>query len=285
MLVVFTPTYRFGGLAEQAWALKQQSYTNFVWVIGDDLYEERKDIVGRELKRMGLNHVHFRPKPKPEGYFSNLPAIYNEGIELAVEMGCELFISLQDHIWVPKDGLECFLRMHRLMPRDLLTGLTSITKDPYPGDIHDPRGLWTIFEEPFRGMPKEYWWEDSRKTDNYPGQTGYVEGNPVEWEQNWAATPSYILHAGIRFDESYGEHIAYENQEFAWQCFLGLGARIMIDMDNEALSFPHKQYWPEHEEEGLPHALANKEMHELRYGERQAEFLQERLIREGKLPA
>lgn len=265
-VAVITPTYRYGGLGEQFACLQRQSHRIQTWIIADDLYEQRADLV--KFKTAGANFevVHFEPDPKPAGYFSNLAGIYNMMLDRAEFSEAELIVSLQDHFWIPKDGIARFVAATVLHPNDLVTGLASIAKQPGPELVTHPDGMWTLFDEVYDLPPgPDMWWEDVRK-DYYPGEGALCRANPVEWELNWASVPGRHVKAGTRFDPEYGRGIAIENQDFAWQCFLDHDAMVILDKENHALGFNHKRYWPEQEQEGLPMTEINKEYHNRKWG-------------------
>lgn len=235
-----------------------------VWVIGDDLHGQRESLA-RWKSLIPL--IHFQPRPKPEGYFSDLAGIYNQMIEAALDWGAELIVSLQDYFWLPEDGLARFVELNRQVDgRGLYTGAASLMNDPPPSTVVQPTGGWTVYADSFDGrMPTDFFWRDCR-LDNHAGQPDPVQVSPVEWELNWAAWPAWMCREGLRFDEEFGRGIAYENQDFAWRAFFTYEALCYMDKENHARGLPHKQYWPEQEQEGLPHALSNKDLCDAKWG-------------------
>lgn len=264
-VAILTPTNKPGGLDVNHASLSKQGVDDLLWVIGDDLYDRR---AAQVRHYSALETVHFKPRPKPEGFYSDLAGIYNQMIERALEWDADVMVSMQDYFWLPDDALRRFIAdIEQTEHKHLITGAASLMNDPPPELVDDPQGGWTVFEELYDGsMPTDFFWRDCR-IDNHPQDQGLIQVPPVEWELNWAAWPAWMCEQGLRFDEEFGRHIAYENQDFAWQAYLMYDALCYMDTESHARGLPHKQYWPHHEEEGLPHALANKELCEAKWGD------------------
>lgn len=261
---VLTATCRHGGLDVSFNSMMAGTVKPDVWVIADDLYEERWEEVDDRTHDSGIEVVHYRPRIKPDGYFSDLAGHYNAMTKHAIERGCELAISLQDFIWVPERGIEKYVTHYEQNELALVSGLCSHTQDPAPDTVTNWQGGWSLWDEPYQGPPKEIYWLDVRG-GFYP-QDQIVSSDLMHWELNWAAWPLSIqTEHDIWYDESYGQGIAYENQQLAMDVFLRLDRTPLIDVSNHALSLPHKKYWPDEEARGLPHALANKDRHERKY--------------------
>jgi len=263
--VVITPTYRWGGLGEQYACLLHQTHRIHAWVIADDLYDERADIVKMRTANANFDVIHYKPPPKPQGFFSDIGGLYNQLLDTADDLDAQLIVSLQDHFWVPNDGIARFVEATILNPGALVTGLASLALTPGPDRIGLPEGKWTLFpEQGGGGWPDkpgpEMWWEDVR-IGYYPDEGRLCRSNPVEWELNWASIPGEHVSAGTRFDPEYGRGISLENHDFAWQCFLDHDSMVILDKENHAIGFPHKLYWPEQVEEGLPMTEVNREYH------------------------
>jgi hypothetical protein len=257
-VAVVTATKRFGGLDVTYEALRRQTYKDFVWILMDELYYDRRYLVADKAKDLSVHMLEPHPRP---GYYSNLPAIYNRAGRLAKNIGCELIVSLQDYITIPSDGIEKFVDLQKSSesPR-LFTGLCSMMASPGANSVYDPRGLWTVFHDPYY---PETWattveWPDVRG-GMYPE---LMECSPIAWEMNWAAYPVGLPP----FDESYGEHIGHENQQFAWQAFLKADVRSYIDPTNHAYSLPHRHYFPDEWAEQQGHREKNMTLHKERYG-------------------
>jgi hypothetical protein len=144
-VAVVTPTMRYGGLAEQYAHLLRQTRQPDYWIIADDLWEKRYARVFAETSNSPFKVVHYLPRPKPEGYFSDLAGIMNESLDLCAEFEADLIISLQDYIWIQDDGIERFVDLFRgPCEGDLISGLTSHADVPTLDDVVDINDPWTI---------------------------------------------------------------------------------------------------------------------------------------------
>lgn len=268
--VVFTPTKRYGGLAEQYHSLFRQNMYDFVWVIADDLYDERADVVAENCKDIEV--LHYKPVEKPPGYWSNLAAIYNEGFDHAQRIGADVFISLQDYIILP-GGVLGMMVCDVEETGSLVTGLVSYSDVPSLGDVVDPEGLWTIFGEPYTGFPSTYSWQDVRGTSGvykpdtlqHTGVRPNSVGSIVDWELNWAGIPGEFIRDGIRVDPKYGEGIGYENQDFAWKVYLDYDKTPFINTANHVVSLPHTIYDPIERADYGVYSEMNRARHHAKY--------------------
>lgn len=258
---IFTPTCRYGGVDVTLASVQRQTEKDCTWIVSDDLADKRPEMWEAISNRVDL--IWGKSPDRREGDYRNLAASYNAAVELALEdPDAVLFITLQDYIWVAEDGVARFLQVNEKNPRSLLTGLCSITADPYPEEVLDRENPYSLFKEPYKDKPREIDWLDCR--------TQYCNdirpGNHHEWEANWAAVPMILLREGLRWDREYDKGVAYENQDLAIQAITNFGSNILIDCENHALSLPHKKYFPE--EEQRDGTMNNKEWHEKRWRER-----------------
>lgn len=247
-LAVFTPTYRPGGLDVLEASLMRQTFKNFVWIVSDQRFLRRGETWKEIMERVPFE-ILFMNREIEEGNKRNLCAMYNAAADFVAANDFNMLVSLQDYIYVPEDGLEKFVAVNKLFPNDLLTGVTHISREPFPNKIVDLGGDYTIFAEPYADKPKHFSWKDVRVSELYvvgddilPVQTGH-------WEANWAALPKNILEAGIRWDNAYDKGIAYENMDFAQQANKNLGTKVILDKTNVAISLPHKDYFGGEREE------------------------------------
>jgi hypothetical protein len=246
-IALFLPTCRFGGLDVFEASIKRQTVKPDVIFVADS--KERIDA----WEQVALNidqKIHLLYPQKNLGDIRNLAKAYNEAAFNSVKSECDLFISLQDYIWIPEYGIERFSYLHQKDPNALLTGITHISKDPLPKKIDNINGDYTIFKKPFYGKPKEIDWFDVRSTDMYNLEDVEVyQVYPEHWEANWAAVPVDMFRRGIKWDTTFDKGIAYENQDFAKQCNKETGCAVLMDTKNVAISLPHKKYWISEEAE------------------------------------
>src|SRR3989304_5545999 len=259
MIAVFTPTRRFGGLDLTISSLARQTYEDFTWLVQDELLGTRLGVYDMATIRHGIS-VDFLMTPKRPEKYRNLAAAYNQAAQRAIEIGANYLVSLQDYIWVPHDGLEMFLEVHDVVPKALVTGLTSHSEKPTKDDIANIKGAYTIFKEPLTSKPEGISWHDVRELDLYPEENiKTIKCKPDHWEANWASIDMEVIRDGLRWDEDYDIGVAYENMDFAFRAFKA-GATCVLDKRNHAISLPHRTYFEGEEEEIKEHS--NRIMYE-----------------------
>jgi hypothetical protein len=259
-IAVCVPTYRPGGIDIIGASLNRQTVKPDLVFIADTLHRDKSwalELI--DFKKIWYINWIIKPENK-----RNLCASYNIAARQSLKEQCDLFISLQDYIYLPRNGIERFVKIHEANPNDLITGLTHISKDPEVDKIKDLEGSYTIFEQPFFDKPKEISWTDVR-SEMYNVENYDILNVPADhWEANWAATPVDKFRQGIFWDEDYDAGIAYENIKFARECVEKTNCRVLLDLRNEAISLPHKEYWPEEKEEILKYS--NRWRYESEYG-------------------
>jgi hypothetical protein len=246
-IALFLPTYRPGGLDVFEASIQRQTIKPDVIFVADELHRTEGWLkVAESLKQK----IYIVDAPKKLGDKRNLAAVYNEASRCSIDHKCDLFISLQDYIWIPENGIERFLNIYETEPNALITGVTHISEDPTREDIEDITASYTIFKKPFYEKPQKIAWYDVRQTElysnsNYPVTPIY----PEHWEANWAAIPTSMFERGMHWNKEYDRGIAYENADFAKQCEKETRCNILFNTKNEAISLPHKKYWPNEEKE------------------------------------
>jgi len=260
-LAIFTPTYRYGGLDVLEASLARQTFRDFVWDVSDQLFLERKQTWAEILNRADFP-ILFVGRHIKEGNKRNLAEMYNVAADYVVSDGFSMLVSLQDYIYLPEDGLQKFVECHEEFPTSLLTGVTHISRDPFPNKAIEKNGHYTVFAEPYYDKPKHYSWEDVRATELYLHGPDRLPVETAHWETNWAAVPVEVLDRGIRWDEEYDKGIAYENMDFAQQA-KGLGYNVILDKTNVAISLPHKDYFDGEREEIVE--FSNREYYESKW--------------------
>lgn len=255
-VAVFTPTCR-PGLDVAVRSLERQNRDDLLWIVGDDLYQERD--AGHAT---AIATVHFDTAVNRHNQPSSLAFAYRRAIDIARDHGADLFVSMQDYVWIPDDGVARFERMAREFPTSLLTGLCSLSNDPYPREVLNPTDLYGIFAEPFDGrQPTDIRWVDCR-LEVFP-DNAVSKASAIWWETNWAAIPRNILHdKRLNFNEEYCRGHGYENQDYALRAE-ALGYDVWIDTANHAIGLPHEQYFPADADRLV--GINNREWHEARY--------------------
>jgi len=247
-IAVFVPTTHYGGVDVLEASISRQSVKPDLIIVADEIKKrDNAEFWLNVFWDFPLNLLHTNLKP---GNKRNLCLAYNEAARVSLEENCDLLISLQDFIWIPERGIERFVKIHESNPNDLITGITHISKDPEPDKIFNKKDYYSIFSKSFFEKPKEISWHDVRKTEIYKNFDGdFFAINPIHWEANWAAVPVSKFKQGIFWDEEFDVGIAYENQDFAVNCVKNTNCEVLLDIRNEAISLPHKQYFPGEEEE------------------------------------
>lgn len=265
MICVVVPSNRSGGLDILEASIARQSVKPTHLLFADELFKERESVVSDMFNRLEIEGVHFKPQQTIRNAARNLVAAYNHSIEIAGVIGYtddDLFISLQDYIWLPENGIERFMMLNIVAPDSLITGVTDISLDPFATKIMDLNGSYTIFDEAYTEKPKRIFWKDPRPNEIYRTSENnkIIEIDPEHWEANWAAVPFKLFNMGARWSEIYDTGYAYENMDFAMNCQKEYNAQVLMDADNVAISLPHREYWPQEEYDLKKYN--NRELHE-----------------------
>ncbi len=207
--LIFVPTFRLGGLDVLEGSLGRQTDQNFDVLVCDTLFEQRYKEWSKMETKLSISIDACPGPPKRDGYKRNLASSYNFAAEYAIRHGYDLFISLQDYIWIPQNGVERFVEAFQKRPEYLLTGITHISSDPTPSASWpdgDPENFYyTIFDKPYMNKPEQIDWVDCR-----------IQG-------------------------------VYEY--FACLAHQTTGCLTVMDTRNQAVSLPHKKYFAGEEEE------------------------------------
>lgn len=263
MICVCVPTNRPGGLDILEASIARQTVKPTHILFADELYDTRQDVVSDMFSRLEIEGAHFKPKQTIRNAARNLVAAYNQSIDIARDFGYgdeDLFVSLQDYIYLPEKAFERFMMLNIIAPDSLLTGVTNISIDPFPTKIMDINGSYTIFDEAYTEEPRRILWYDPRPKELYGSGPTITEIDPQHWEANWAAIPFKLFNLGARWSEIYDTGYAYENIDFALKCGQDLGAQVLMDKENVVISLPHREYFSGEAEDLIKHN--NRELHE-----------------------
>jgi hypothetical protein len=265
-VAVITPTRLMGGMDVGAASLLAQGWPpdDLLWVVVDEWWGTRHAACEPYFDALPFHTQHLAGPPKREGMWNNLASAYNLGIEAGLAWDAEVFVSLQDYFWLPPNGIKLFAEMASMYPKDIVSGLASLSSDPHPDKVVDRDGAWTVYAEPWQWeKPSQIKWADVRELDGFGYPFTYTA---TGWELNWAAWPRYVVDAGVRFDPIYERGVAYDNQFFALRCIYDCGSRVWVDPRNHAIGLPHKAYWPEIEQAEM--AVNNRDFHDRLCAER-----------------
>lgn len=263
-VAIFTPTQRPGFDVTWHSIRRQDCDADILWIVCDELLGKRRQVFesmtapDREKYKTNVFWL-----PKKPGYKRNLARAYNTAMDIARDWEAHMFISLQDYIYVPEDGVSKFMQMYQDIQLNLdapaiYTGITSISADPGVETVHDREAMFSIFKESYDKRPEMIEWMDCRFKADHPAQYQVVPA--VEFETNWACIPHEALYdEKLYFDEEYDKAVAYENQDYAFKA-KSLNYEVLIDYDNQVISLPHKKYFAEEWAEEEPLTQTNREL-------------------------
>jgi len=202
---ILTPTIRKDGLEIVRKALKRQTFKDFSWFIGSKFDP-------------GIAEATW-VKDDFTGGFWTLNRIYNKMVSATnSNMDNHLLVSLQDNIWIEKDGLEKFYTCQKDTG-----GLISGVGDQYEEiDNH--------------GKPNIVCWNDPRKTNKYGS---FYECNWNDLEFNWACFPRSLYLAVGGMDEKL-DFLGYGGDQLQLCNRLNdYGAKFYLDQTNESFTLRH----------------------------------------------
>lgn len=235
---VMTLSNRYGGI-DIMWAnLMRQTVENWEWVFIDALYDYRKDEVAKYTNN-DPRVKHIKQGEKVEGAYTHLAHADNEGFRACEG---ELIILVQDYIWIPHNSLEKFWFHHKNMNgKALITGVGHQYEKPSAEDIADSKGKITVFDEPYKGKPRNLCWQDPRMRTDFGSFYGC---QPADIEFNYCAIPRKAVADLGGMDEEFDMHgFAWDNVSMAVKAQM-LGYECMIDQTNECMGFDHDGWWP-----------------------------------------
>lgn len=270
-VAIFTPTMRPGIDVSHASIKRQKCDADILWIVADQLFGERVQVFKNfteQDKNNGLYEYRHFYTPKKENNVRTLAQAYNSAIYMARQWEADLFISMQDYIYIPEDGIQKFIVMDEEIKgegyaKSLYTGITSISNDPSSSEVHDIGGMYTIFNQPFYDRPNEIEWMDVRYRSDHLHP--YNVSSAIEFETNWACfTKEAIFDENLFFDEIYDEAVAYENQDYAFRA-MQQGYNLFLAFENQAISLPHKRYFSEEWNREKPLTDINRQRTEERW--------------------
>lgn len=269
-VAIFTPTARPGFDVTHASVKRQETDAEIMWIVGDLLFDQRANVfknLAEQDRQQGLyNYKHF-PTPKVDNNARSVSKAYNAAMYTARKWGANMFLSLQDYIYIPEDAVQKFIVMDQEIKEENLkgiyTGITSISRDPLDREINDLNGMYTIFKEPYYDRPSEIEWCDVRYVHNHTHS--YHRASAIEFETNWACFPEDVLYSkDLFFDEIYDDGVAYENQDYAFRA-IQQGFEVFVAYNNQAISLPHKRYFSEEWAKEEPLTEVNRKITEDRW--------------------
>ena len=99
---VIAPTYRLGGLDVLASSLKNQSFSDFEFILVDCLYDFRRENIAKYMSKAGVKFRHLKPDPF-KFPIDAVASCRNTGLRAAKG---ELILWWVDYTYAPPDCLE-----------------------------------------------------------------------------------------------------------------------------------------------------------------------------------
>ncbi len=199
---VCTTEVRFGGLEPVANSLKRQTFTDFEWIVCDELCERRRDLFYEKTE--GLNARIIQPYRKYDVYDDS-----NGWNSCLREASGELVVFVIDFMWLPPDFLQRHWDFYR--EHSGYSGAVFLDRYDFPPLRKDiENGLWWIFNRPFDHEFAERWFKENEpvyrerrggvgiQRENglieIPGEKGYMVPDAI---------PLEVLKALQGWDELY----------------------------------------------------------------------------------
>lgn len=227
---IITPTIRSGFWDLMAQNIASQTYPNIEWIVVDDSIENRESLLKEVGKQYKLDVQYVRGKKYSKGfpYIYGLSSANNCGLEKAKG---ELLVFLQDFMFMPKDGIELLVNLHRAHPTSLLAPVDIAVKPIRPPMV-DMKN-W------FSGMkPEDTFGELIRKNIRCKGIGIRPTNNPADWEMNYCAIPTAVAKDLGGWYEFFNDGLGFDNTEIAYRALLS-GYTIFIDDTNIATALDH----------------------------------------------
>lgn len=206
---VITPTIRKDGLEIVRKALKRQTFKDFTWYIGSKFDP-------------GIAEATWVQDDFVGGYWT-LNRIYNRLVQSTKlsspgEDDEHLIVSLQDNIWVEKDGLQKFYTCQKEKG-----GLISGVGDQYE-------------EQDSRGKPQIICWNDPRRTNKFGS---FYECLWNDCEFNWACfSRKLFLNVGGMDEELDFKGYGGDQLQLC-ERLNDYGAHFYLDQTNESFTLRH----------------------------------------------
>lgn len=202
-ITVVTPTIRREGLEIVRKSLLKQTHKDWEWLIGSPFDPQ-------------ISEATWVEDNFDDGYWT-LNRMYNA---LFRKASGELIVSLQDWIWVPKDGLEKFwTNYEETNKKAVISGV---------GDQYETVNKW--------GKPEVKIWSDPRKNDKHGS---FYECFPNDAEWNWCAIPFSAIKEAGGMDEHL-DCLGYGGDQLQICARIDeLGYQFYLDQTNESYTVRH----------------------------------------------
>lgn len=225
-VTLYTPTIRTGFWRTMAKNISEQSYKNIEWLIVDDYAHDRHELAQKTASEWGITIRYVRGKARN---VKRSYALVNANNTALAEAQGDILVFLQDFVYMPLDGVEQIVKLHRDHPEALLAFPDMYVAPKVTPDIESEdwfHGEDDIFG-PFIRQNVRIQNKGLRNTDN-----------PYDFEQNYGAIPVKVAKALGGWWEFYDEGLGYDNTDIAFRA-LESGYQIILDELNIAVCVDH----------------------------------------------
>jgi hypothetical protein len=229
-VTIFTPTIRTGFFNIMAENISKQGYKNVEWLVVDDYKENRKEVLQKYGDKYGIKVKYIRGKLDRSKYIYALIQADNLAIFNATG---DIIVWLQDFIFMPEDGIERIVRLHRRYPTALIAPVdqyNSMSVKPNRENKEDWFDGNTDVVGKFIRQNIRIRLEEVRQTRN-----------PYDFEMNYGAIPTYVARKLNGLWEFQDDGLGFNNTDIAMRA-LKAGCPIIIDERNKAICLDLWEY-------------------------------------------
>lgn len=237
MISILYNTIRPGGIDILKNTLDKQTHRDFELVFVDGWTDGRGGRRKEVLEYLnGYKVVYLEGLPKKDDDVWTLNKDYNRG--LAYCSG-DIVVFLQDYLWIPRDGIEKLLDVHKQYDNAFVTSHGE--KAMYPNTMDNPNGKLSIWIDQEPGKPTGVSEKDGRE----------VKGNGIskieynEWEMNFASAPLSTLRRIGFFDEDMDRYFSGDNVVVAAKALMS-GANFYMNKDLKIIGYNQDAFFPRH---------------------------------------
>jgi len=237
-LTVITPTVRPGGIDIMWKGLKNQTFTDFRWLIVDEIRRQAEILDYTKDDRV----MWLLSPPKKPGMFWNLDQSNNYAIK---HTKSELVVILQDYIYLLPNALEKMIANYDRLKQfsgDLsITGVGHKYRIPSIKVISKTHPI-TCYDRDISRLN----FSDFEIFDKDPRMQnrGLHVCNPIEWEESFCLFSRNLAYELGGFDEDFDAGWGYDNVNFA-ERISALGYFLWLDETNEYFCISHEDIFKE----------------------------------------
>ena len=220
---VFAATYRLGGQRMMFESLAKQTFKDFEYVLGDEIFVERERELRELADRAGIRFTHVAVKSLP---VTAWPFVFNRALEACRG---ELLVICGDYSWLSENYLERAWELHeRFCGMASMCGMKLDHRTT--ADEYNAGTAWTAPVD----IPEDRITYVTRWID---GDRGYVTDNRVTGLYTVPRELATWLNGS---DEAFCGGHGYDDWDFTYRCELA-GHRFVLDLAAvvHRVSHPH----------------------------------------------